>query len=55
MILEYLEGYVMKKKMRYSKYKKLKDKYEGIVNLVASLRLIIFVVMIVSFILKYYY
>lgn len=46
---------MIKKKMQYTKYKELNNKYENIVNTLASLRLIIFIVMLLSFILKHYY
>ena len=46
---------MIKKKMKYNKYKELNTKYEKIVNKLASLRLIVFIVMLLSFILKYYY
>lgn len=46
---------MIKKKMKYNKYKELNTKYEKIVNKLASLRLIVFIIMLLSFILKYYY
>lgn len=39
----------------YQKYKELVNKYSRIVNRIASIRLVMFIVMIISFILKYYY
>ena len=45
----------MKKKLEYYKYKNLKDDYERLVSRIANVRIIMFVVMIISFILKYYY
>ena len=38
-----------------NQYKELSNKYEKIVNKLASLRLIVFIIMLLSFILKYYY
>lgn len=43
------------KNISYQKYKDLVSKYEVIVNRVASARLVMFIVMIISFILKHYY
>lgn len=45
----------MKKKLDYNKYIKLRNKYEGIVNRFSNIRMIMFIIMIISFILKYYY
>lgn len=45
----------MKKKLEYQKYLNQKQFYEKKVNKVASLRMIAFLIMIFSFILKYYY
>lgn len=46
---------MIKKKMQLNKYLELKTKYEKIVNILATTRLIIFITMLLSFILKYYY
>ena len=46
---------MIKKKLNYNKYKKLNDKYEKIVNNLATSRLIIFIIMLLSFIVKHYY
>lgn len=46
---------MIKKKMNLNKYENLKIKYEKKVNILASARLIIFMIMILSFVLKYYY
>jgi len=46
---------MIKKKMQYNKYKELNNKYEKIVNTLATTRFIIFLIMILSFILKHYY
>lgn len=46
---------MIKKKMNYNKYKELNDKYESIVNTLATTRLIVFIIMLLSFILKHYY
>lgn len=43
------------KNIPYQKYKDLVSKYEVIVNRIASIRLVMFIVMVISFILKYYY
>lgn len=45
----------MRDKLNYAKYVELRDMYESIVNRFANIRMIMFIVMIVSFILKYYY
>ena len=45
----------MKEKLEYNKYKDLENKYNSLVNKIASGRLIMFIVMIISFILSYYY
>jgi len=45
----------MKDKLNYFKYKKMKDNYEVMVNRIANVRMIMFIIMIFSFILKYYY
>jgi len=46
---------MIKKKMKYNKYKDLKEIYEKKVNIISSTRLIIFIIMLLSFILKHYY
>lgn len=46
---------MIKKKLNYNKYLELNNKYEKIVNNLASIRLIVFITMIISFILKHYY
>ena len=46
---------MIKKKMNYNKYKELKSIYEKKVNIISSTRLIVFIVMLLSFILKHYY
>ena len=45
----------MKERLEYQKYKELKVTYERIVSRFSNIRMILFIVMIVSFILKYYY
>ena len=45
----------MKEKLRYNFYKEKKEYYQKIVNTIASIRLIIFILLIISFIGKYYY
>ena len=45
----------MKQKLEYQKYLNQKKFYEKKVNKIASLRMIAFLIMIFSFILKYYY
>lgn len=45
----------MKQKLEYQKYLNQKQYYEKKVNKIASLRMIAFLVMVFSFILKYYY
>ena len=45
----------MDEKLEYQKYQKLKRFYQEKVSRIASVRLVAFIVMIVSFILKYYY
>ena len=45
----------MKDKLEYGKYVNLRDSYEKIVSRLANVRMIMFIVMILSFILKYYY
>ena len=45
----------MKKKLEYHKYNSYKQKYQGIVNRISNVRLVMFFVMLFSFILKYYY
>ena len=45
----------MKTKLEYNKYDKLKQEYEKKVNLIATIRLITFIIMLISFIGKYYY
>ena len=55
-MIQYIIGEKMiKKKMNLNKYENLKIKYEKKVNILASARLIIFMIMILSFVLKYYY
>lgn len=46
---------MIKKKYEYKKYLELKKKYEVYVNRIATFRLISFLIMIISFIMKYYY
>ena len=45
----------MLEKLEYEKYQKLNLKFKRIVGKIANLRMILFMVMILSFILKYYY
>ena len=45
----------MRDKLDYNKYIKLRNKYESIVNRLSNIRLTMFIIMIVSFVLKYYY
>jgi len=45
----------MLEKLEYEKYQKLNLKYQRIVGRLANIRLILFILMILSFILKYYY
>lgn len=45
----------MKEKLQYNKYKDLKEQYEKIVNRFSNIRMITFIIMLLSFILKYYY
>ena len=45
----------MKDKLNYHKYRELKNIYEKKVNRLANIRMIMFIIMIVSFIVKYYY
>ena len=45
----------MKERLEYDKYKSLRDKYNAIYNRFSNIRLFIFITMIISFILKYYY
>ena len=45
----------MRDKLKYDQYKELEQKYHKIVSSIANVRLIMFIVMIVSFIFKYYY
>lgn len=42
-------------KLEYIKYVNLKDKYKKQVDLISSIRLVLFISMIISFILSYYY
>ena len=46
---------MIKNKMNYKEIKYLNDKYEKKVNLIASIRLITFIIMLLSYILKHYY
>ena len=46
---------LIKQKTKLNKYKELKENYERKVNILSSLRIIIFIIMLLSFILKYYY
>ena len=46
---------LIKQKTKLNKYKELKENYEKKVNILSSLRMIIFIIMLLSFILKYYY
>lgn len=45
----------MKKVLEYDKYKELENKYLDKVNLFANIRGVLFIIMIISFIVKYYY
>ena len=45
----------MKEKLCYDKYIDLRNMYEKKVSRVANVRMIMFIVMVISFILKYYY
>ena len=45
----------MKGKLSYDKYVDLRDMYEKKVSRVANVRMIMFIIMVISFILKYYY
>lgn len=45
----------MKEKFSYKKYLELKDNYEMKVSRLANVRMFLFIVMVISFILKYYY
>ena len=45
----------MREKLEYDKYKELRDSYYNKVCRLANIRMIMFVIMIISFILKYYY
>ena len=45
----------MKKKLEYQKYINLKQKYQNIVSNIATLRMVTFITLIISFIGKYYY
>lgn len=45
----------MKERLEYNKYIGLRDNYEKKVNRFANIRMIMFIIMILSFILKYYY
>ena len=45
----------MLEKLEYDKYKKLRDEYEEKVSRIVNVRMFMFIVMIISFILKYYY
>ena len=45
----------MRDKLKYNDYVKKKNYYQGIINRIASIRLIVFIIMIISFIGKYYY
>lgn len=46
---------MLEDKLNYIKYVSLKDKYKKQVDLISSVRLVLFISMIVSFILSYYY
>lgn len=46
---------MIKKKVNLKKHQQIKETYEKKVNLVASIRLIVFIMIILSFILKHYY
>ena len=45
----------MKNKLNYSKYFDLENKYKLLVDRIASIRLMLFIIMIISFIFGYYY
>ena len=45
----------MKDRLGYHKYRELRDEYEGKVSRLSNIRMIMFIVMVISFILKYYY
>lgn len=45
----------MREKLEYDKYLGLEQKYQEKVNLIARFRMIVFSIMVISFILKYYY
>lgn len=45
----------MKERLEYFKFKDLRDGYGSMINRIANIRMIMFIVMIISFILKYYY
>lgn len=45
----------MLEKLEYDKYKNLRDEYEKKVSRLSNVRMIMFIIMIISFILKYYY
>ena len=46
---------MIKKKLQLNKYKELKEQYERKVNKLSNMRLITFIIMLLSFILKHYY
>ena len=45
----------MLEKLEYDKYKNLRDEHEKKVSRLSNMRMIMFIVMIISFVLKYYY
>lgn len=45
----------MLEKLEYHKYKELRDSYEKKVSRLANIRMLMFIMMLISFILKYYY
>ena len=45
----------MKEKLKYKEYKEKEEEYNKKVNKIASIRMIIFLIMLTSFIGKYYY
>ena len=45
----------MMERLEYDKYISLRNKYETIYNRLSNIRLFLFIIMIISFILKYYY
>lgn len=45
----------MMERLEYDKYMSLRNKYETIYNRLSNIRLFLFIIMIISFILKYYY